>query len=517
MELWGDLVRTALLGTERGGKTWSSDGRLGEALTALQGQDAEPGAQLLRCAAVVGTYAQAGRAAMRRTTPPPQPAAPDSRPVPASAGHLRLILGDERLRHLLGEWLGLLAQRGLRVPETSIPTLLGMAVRDQGLRRAIMAVIGAKGHWLAAQNPEWAPLLDASDGQGRDDALWETGSLEQRLAWLIQLRLEDPESARARLAEVWKQEGARERRRLIEALSQGLESQDAEFLTAALADRSKEVRSYAAELLAKLPDSTLQARLRELLGGWLTLAPKAGLIAKLKGRRGQLDVRLPEAWDKAWERLGISEKAPKGLGQKAWWLEQMLGLVDPRHWAESWQSSPEEIIALVEGHDWQKPLLAGWQRATLRFSDTDWARALLRGIPASSPQLWALLGPPEQEDLVATMITMPCASELFQRGFDRLDSLEHAWSAAFSEALLQACLQRFRHQSPDRDGYGCYRALRHAAARLDPALLQRAEQAFEPYIQDASPWQKIATEMLDVLRFRSDMPRALDRVQVASE
>ncbi|MBK1724860.1 DUF5691 domain-containing protein [Thiocystis violacea] len=519
MELWNDLTRTALLGTERGTRTWDAPDALGTVLSRLQAQEADAPVQLLRCSAVVGNFAQAGRWPARLASAAPSPAESDPRPVLGSARHLRLMLQDDRLKALFPEWLALLAAHGLRAPEASIPTLLGLASRSPDLRRAIMAVIGSKGLWLAGQSPEWEPLLSVADRGRLDAALWETGTLEQRLAYLVQARREDPAQAVERLAAVWSQDGARERRKLLEVLSDAPGSADVAFLESALADRSKDVRGDAAGLLARIPGSTVRTRAVELLDNWLGFEPKTGLMGTLKGRKGQLSVTLPEDWDSAWTTIGIHEKPPKGVGRKAWWLEQLLGLVDPDHWVDLWQRSPPEILRMVEGHEWQGNLLAGWQRATRRFSNAAWARALIAGTVDSGSDsgaaLWAILSPSEQEEALTQSLATPSKGEPFKRALDRLGHLGHRWSPSFSSAVLQACLTLFREQTPDAN-YARYAILRQVAAHLDPGGYQLMEQGLEPHLQTTSPWQKIATEMLDTLRFRNDMIQAIESARTES-
>ncbi|RNE89442.1 DUF5691 domain-containing protein [Marichromatium sp. AB31] len=518
IELWNDLTRTALLGTERGTRTWDAPNALGTLLSGLQAQETDAPVQLLRCSAVVGNFVQAGRLPARLASAAPSPAAPDPRPALGSARHLRLLLQDDRLKTLFPEWLTLLAEHGLRAPESSIPTLLGLASRSPDLRRAIIAVIGAKGLWLAGQSPEWAPLLSVADLGRLDAALWETGTPEQRLAYLVQTRREAPAQAVELLAAVWSQEGARERRKLLGVLSDASGPADVAFLESALADRSKDVRGDAAGLLARIPGSTVRTRAVELLDGWLGFESGTGLMGRLKGRKSELSVTLPEDWDSAWTTIGIHEKPPKGMGRKAWWLEQLLGLVDPDHWVERWQLSAPEILRMVEGHAWQGTLLAGWRRATRHFGNGAWARALIVGTVDADADaaLWAILPPTEQENALTPSLAMPSTDEPFKRAFDRLGHLGHRWSPSFSSVVRQACLKLFREQTPDAN-YARYAILRQVAAHLDPGGCQAMEQGLGPYLQASSPWQRIATEMFDTLRFRNDMIQAIESARIESD
>lgn len=72
---------------------------------------------------------------------------------------LKLMLSG-RYADALPEFLDLLTEKNLRLPPEVLPELLDKAERDFTLTEKIRPALGARGEWLARQNPRWASLLD---------------------------------------------------------------------------------------------------------------------------------------------------------------------------------------------------------------------------------------------------------------------------------------------------------------------------------------------------------------------
>ena len=73
-----------------------------------------------------------------------------------------------------------------------------------------VAVLGARGRWLARQNPEWASLLPPDTPEAVAE-LWQTGDRATRLLVLRTLRATTPDAGRTLLASTWDQEPPDER------------------------------------------------------------------------------------------------------------------------------------------------------------------------------------------------------------------------------------------------------------------------------------------------------------------
>src|SRR5262249_59366693 len=99
---------------------------------------------------------------------------------------------------------------------------------------------------------------------------------------------------------------------LLGACATGLSLDDEPLLEVALDDRRKEVRIAAVELLAQLPDSAYARRMAE----------RCTACVRVTG--GRVEVTPPAACDKGMRRDGISPRPPAGIGERAWWLEELV-------------------------------------------------------------------------------------------------------------------------------------------------------------------------------------------------
>jgi hypothetical protein len=217
-DLWIDLVTTATLGTERRAPAWPQPaGQLGALLSQVGPADRE--GALLSAAAIVSLYRRAARLPQPSDTPALPAADQDDLPAcpPGALQHLAALL-DGAQRGLLPEWLAALAQSGRRVPAAYLPALLELGCGQPALHAQIVPVLGARGRWLATQNPAWsyaAPAgrssLPRADDRAALAGAWETGARPARLALLLELRTRAPQIARELLAASWATERADDR------------------------------------------------------------------------------------------------------------------------------------------------------------------------------------------------------------------------------------------------------------------------------------------------------------------
>jgi hypothetical protein len=127
-----------------------------------------------------------------------------------------------------------------------------------------------------------------------------------------------------------------------------------------LGDRSKEVRRSAADLLAPLSESRLCDR---------TLQRLQFLIKFTPDPQQEIVVTLLAHCDKAMIRDGIDSNSPLGIGDKAGWLLQMLAIVPPNYRCQTSGLAPKELIQTALGNTYERSLIEGWMRATLRHRD----------------------------------------------------------------------------------------------------------------------------------------------------
>ncbi len=391
------LASQALIGSERTSPALpTAEGALGELLTDITAATDSPDTLLLRTAGALSIGALAGfEPLLSARAHPPSPVS--SRPIPDNKILLKVMqeIIDEAPQPLQAEALRAFARRDLHLPPRLLPALLNLGARHKELRPYLEPVAGERGFWLADLNADWAYLF--SQRQGLEEHLWETGTREQRTAFLHLLRQQDPAAARQRLQDTLGDIDARERTLLAETLRVGLSTEDEPLLNRLLGDRSKEVRLMAADLLASLPASGYVQR--------MTARVNCYLVSERKLLRKTLTLEPPEAFDPDWKQDAIEENRTQSepLGQRAWWLYQLARALPLQWWEQATGLTPTELLKWARGSDWSLALLRAWHHALLREANQEWASALLaqptiKDFSFDGFELIDLLSANEQED-----------------------------------------------------------------------------------------------------------------------
>lgn len=508
MQIWQDLIKYSLIGTERQTAPLSADGDLQVYINQLYPNNTVPSSvareqALLSSAALVSQYRVAGVKAA--TFAGELPTADDAEPLPLlsplAISHLQRLLNDSELKLLLPEWLTLAATVKRRVPFALIPPLLELASQNRSIRPAITALIDKRGLWLAKQHSDWHKLVVQTEDVLADTRLWEEGNAAQREEFLRQCRQQDAAQARDLLQAVWKQEPAATRQSFLAVFSINISPDDEGFLNTCLEDRGKGVRQLAATLLGQLPNSAFSQRQKQRLNTWLRLET-SGLLKKTT----KLIVELPETWDKSWLADGIEEKPPHSKGEKAWWLEQALSFVPPAYWSEHWRLSPNDILGVLKKHDWQDSILAAWRSALQNYPNADWAETFLLRFNINEQLLWQVLSPAHAERLATQLLTNTETSKLI-KVLPILNSIQHAWSVEFSKQVIDT-LQRYTQQRlTSSEAYTCY-YLKDFAYYLAP----ECSDLFASRLQKEHEYDQITRtidKMFYLLSFRRDMTNTL--------
>jgi hypothetical protein len=506
--LWRGLAAAALLGTERQPPPLpETDTGLDQLLRQLDPADRE--GALLGAAAAAGLYRRAGLAPTVEAEHGAPACPPEARPPCGEGASARLAaLLDGQHDGLLPEWLAAVAAAGRRAPPRSLPDLLELGRKSAGLRQGIAAVLGERGRWLAGQNPDWSWAA-----AGEDESLWQSGDRDARRELLRRLRASDRERARTLLESTWADETPDDRFAFLELLRDGLGMADEPFLEAALDDRRKEVRQGAADLLGHLPGSRLVERMTERVGALLRLSREGGGLLKLVRGGPRLEASLPSACDRAMLRDGVAPKPPAGIGERGWWLLQMLRLVPPRVWSERLAMPPHELIAAAARGESGQLLTTGWVQAAARHGDAAWARALASAEPAHRdlPALVGALPPDERERIVLAELRASRSVEV--RLVQMLDRCDHAWSIELGRAVLDMLIGHIRSASAYTDASGWLLGIvRHLGRRMPVALADEAAAAPWPTgTGQWSYWQRSVEAFLSLLRLRREMLEEIGR------
>ena len=508
MQAWDDILATAVVGTDqRKFKPAAREDDLGRLLAQINDKDRE--GFLLTAASVIALYRTAGVAPPVDTQPADEVCAPDemSRASVRSGQHLWSMLNGE-FSDLLPEWLAALKKAGKRVPEEYLAPLLLYAANEFSLHSMIADVVGQRGRWLAAQNPDWHYALRSDENE-----VWETGSREQRLRLLENLRGVDPTKARELLATTWSQEAAKDRIVFLEKLSTGVSSADEEFLNEAFQDRSIEVRRMARTLLSRLPNSNFSRRLQEIAKQLLTF--KKPLIGKAR-----IEVVMPEdpiAWFK---ENGIEidnppKNATRSVGPKAWSLKELISLIPVTHWSGLWQKAPLEIIRAGDESEWRESFILGFLNAAHRDRDPDWLEALVKftSTDQEQPQLIELAAylPPARLEALILQAFKSERSELVDGhpAFQLLKVNRNAWSDQLSRAVISSVKRRINQGKDNIGDWQTKAVLKQFAHHVSPALYDELASGW-PTESDSWPgWAKAVDAFQSLLAFRRDMHQAI--------
>jgi hypothetical protein len=402
---------------------------------------------------------------------------------------------------LLGEWLAAAAASGCRLPPELVPALLEMGRRHHPLRPLIAPVAGPLAGWLAAQRANWsyaspaAPTESVVDG----DEVWELAGIGQRVTFLAQLRHRDPARARELLEAAWDTEPPEDRAALLGAFRIALSTSDEPLLERALDDRRRQVRDVALDLLARLPGSGYARR----------MAARAAACVDLAGN-GPIGIRPPAECDRAMRRDGIAARPPAGVGERAWWLEEILARTPLDAWPE-----PPALLARIRP-EWISVVRRGLARAAGTHRDGRWAAALVdqltaevlaRGQPDDRLLLEALYDALPAEDLATR------ATGALRRGLAGAAAVgvEHVlalcprpWPPAVAEAIFAALAEQLGHRAASWRLAGlCELAGLRLPADLAPraaALAERLRAA-----RPTDPGVAVVERLAATLRYRHQM------------
>jgi hypothetical protein len=470
-----NITAIALIGTQRQPFIpISTDGNLGKLLASVDTTNQE--AALLSTVAIVTMYQQAGQLPITnyelRIIEPCEledfPHCSDR-----TGYYLSLMLNGEH-QQLLPELLDRLADLGQRVHETSLPSLLDLGKRQSDLREAISKVLGKRGHWLAAQNPEWNYVAS------EDESAWETGSKAARLMWLTKLRRQEPEQARQLLESTWKQESASDRTAFLESFSNNLSMADEPFLESLLDDRSKEVRRVTVDLLTCLPESRFCQR---------AIARVQDLI-KLhhEGNQQYFTVDLPEAHTPEMLRDGIEAKSNDSqVGDRASWLLKMLTSTPLSFWCQHFTMSTEDLVQAANHSQSDCLVLQGWIAAAQKTGNLVWLQALVEFSEqeeevnriAGQPLADSLILDSQQQAAVIHLLKNPdlAFSNLFKSLLFRNKTIWNEEVSAIVLEIIITTLDRFITTSQLMSHYwGISEFIRDTAKYIAPSLIPAAQE-----------------------------------------
>ncbi|MEB3215259.1 MAG: DUF5691 domain-containing protein [Nostocales cyanobacterium 94392] len=510
MNIWQNLVKTAVLGTQRQElKIITQNNKLGEVLSSLDTNDKE--GSLLAAAGTISLYQQAGKITAIDNKTTLKTCELDDLPYCnlLSEQHLQMMLSGE-YSAFLPEWLKMTAKVEKIVSPKYLPELLGLGKRQHDLRKDILPVLGKRGIWLAAQNPQWNYVIGENTAK-----IWKSGSLEAKKNLLKQLRQSEAAKGREQLQHIWSKEKAQERASLLEVLEIALSIEDEAFLEEVLEDKSKLVRDVAARLLAQIPESKLVQRMIKRVLPLLNL------------HNSNIEVTLPNKCTFDMIKDGIDEsKYIPSLGEKASLLLQMLAYVPPKIWSDDWKKTPEELIKIVENHKWEKLFLEAWGTATIRSKDTVWAESLLK----VNAKIYQKLS--NTDDLIQRLLNILSYSQVqnlildvLQRfpnipfnsanpAFPLLINTPYMWDEKISQAVISS-IKNYLESNHHVNNWQFASALEKFSLQIDVSIYHEAANnlTFEATENIHKSVMEAIDNFLVKLQFRYEMIVALNNVE----
>jgi hypothetical protein len=168
-------------------------------------------------------------------------------------------------------------------------------------------------------------------------------------------------------------------------------------------------------------------------------------------RRNRLAVAPPPACDTTMRRDGVEPKPPRGPGERAWWLEQVVMRTPLASWREL--GTPTELATIAANDNWAVTLRRAWARAAVAARDPAWSAALVgagfgRGTDAElndtmlTVSLCELLAPDVAEAYALRVLAGPDPSSADVVRL--LVACERPWSPRLTTALLEALRDQAR-------------------------------------------------------------------------
>ncbi|HTJ66062.1 MAG TPA: DUF5691 domain-containing protein [Actinospica sp.] len=315
MTTWNELVSAALVGTER--HALVPDPALAEA---------DPARALLKQAMLLAVPALTGAPPAPHEGALPEPAPTDDRPLIPSSGRLRLRAVLDVHPKYLPEWLAATRASGCRLPLAALPPLLDAGRNSVALRNDLAEVLGAPGHWLARQNPDWRYLLREPFGPLRPED-WDGPDPDARIAYVNGLYAADPAAARALLQAAWPTQTAAQKMSLLAVVTRHAAAADLDFVRTLSKDSSKQVRDEAKSIEGQITWREDQAedfttKIRELID-----------VDGIGNSVYHFAVRRPEPiWPLDGCRLLLAALVVTGRGGGAphWAAQHLIGLLADR-------------------------------------------------------------------------------------------------------------------------------------------------------------------------------------------
>lgn len=283
------------------------------------------------------------------------------------------------------------------MPPQWVPQLLDLAVQHKKLRLSLLALAGSTGQWLCGINPYWQPLHATPT-----EEVWQTGTEQERLEYLKQVRATEPAKAIELLQEGFEQENAAMRLSFLLVLHTHKCPQDEAFLQKILNDKSKPVKQEAQLLLKTLPGSALNKAYAEYAA---TLASVREERYLLVSRKKVLYIAEGIEPPKALTDTGLSKiSGQKGVDDHYVWFAETVAYTPPEALAQALQTDADTLLQLMLAHKGLENLRIHLVKSAINFNHAGWMRQLIAAGMHLNAAMLQVLPPVQQLELLTGLL-----------------------------------------------------------------------------------------------------------------
>jgi hypothetical protein len=230
-------------------------------------------------------------------------------------------------------------------------------------------------------------------------------------------------------------------------------------------------------------------------------------------KRKTIEITMPEACDEAMQRDGVEPKPySQGIGEKAWWLQQMLGMIPPKIWSQESGWSISELIDAAKRSEWKGVLIDGWSQAARLCQDVEWADALLaetyeRGEAAP---LFQVLPQARQEAFILKLLGNDPSLHTSKPARSYVATCWRQWGEALSRAVIDSLLH---HAVTDgfKDSWMWSGFTDNIGRRLDPALIPETISRLTGAMKPPAERAPAVEQFLNFIQFRYEMLKEIDQ------
>ncbi len=229
-------------------------------------------------------------------------------------------------------------------------------------------------------------------------------------------------------------------------------------------------------------------------------------------RRRRLHVELPVTLDKEAVRDGLEPSPPasRKVGERAWWLIQMVSIVPPSHWTNRFGCDARTLVEAITETEYRAELLAALTQAAGRYADPAWLAELLRqamGAGAEESSIVDLINvaPPSARGPLLEQALESSSAATFPFGL--LSSIHTEWSPETTRRAFDLLGQRVRAESQQ---YAFPRTTLldwGRRAHIDTAVA--AIERIDSSCPDPSPWRNAVEALKETIGFRAAMRQEL--------